>query len=260
MPEPNHDDLILIRSEGPIRVVTLNRPDALNATNTPLHTAVSNVWRRLAEDEDASVVVLTGAGRAFSAGGDFAMMKQLNEDAAFREVVMEEVRRIIVDMLRFPLPVVAAVNGPAVGLGCSLALAADHVLLSDKAKLGDPHLNVGLVPGDGGVVLWPYYTSLLKVKEYLFTGKLIAAGDAVDMGLANRVVPHDELMNEAMAFAELLASKPRKALQDTKRALNSYIETQSRGPMEIAIQAEYKSMASPEHTKFVREQAAKATR
>ena len=177
------------------------------------------------------------------------MMKQLNEDAAFREVVMEEVRRIIVDMLRFPLPVVAAVNGPAVGLGCSLALAADHVLLSDKAKLGDPHLNVGLVPGDGGVVLWPFYTSLLKVKEYLFTGKLIAANDAVDMGLANRVVPHDELMNEAMAFAELLASKPRKALQDTKRALNSYIETQSRGPMEIAIQAEYKSMASPEHTK-----------
>jgi enoyl-CoA hydratase len=165
---------------------------------------------------------------------------------------MEEARTILLDMLRFPLPVIAAVNGPAVGLGASLALACDLVLLSDRAHLADPHLNVGLVAGDGGAALWPLYTSLLRAKEFIFTGERIAPELAVQLGLANRVVPHEELLPEARKLAERLARLPQKALRDTKRALNTHAEKAVTGPLEIAIQAEIASLASPEHAERVR--------
>jgi enoyl-CoA hydratase len=240
-------DEIQVTGEGPIRQVTLNRPEQLNATNAALHRGISEVWRELAADEEARVVILTGAGSAFSAGGDFGFMVQLQQDAAFREQTMDEARTILLDMLRFPLPVIAAVNGPAVGLGASLALSCDLVLMSDRAHLADPHLNVGLVAGDGGAALWPLYTSLLRAKEFIFTGERIAPEQAVQLGLANRVVPHDSLMDEVTKLAEKLARLPAKALRDTKRALNTHAEKAVAGPLEIAIQAEIASLASPEH-------------
>jgi enoyl-CoA hydratase/carnithine racemase len=155
---------------------------------------------------------------------------------------------------------VAAVNGPAMGLGCSLALSCDVVLLSDQAVMADPHVNVGLVAGDGGAALWPLYTSLLKAKEYLFTGETISADEAVRLGLANRVVEHAVLMDEAMKLADMLASRPQQALRDTKRALNMHIEQAAFGPFEMAIQAEIKSMASAEHAAFVAGAARRAKR
>jgi enoyl-CoA hydratase len=165
---------------------------------------------------------------------------------------MEEARAILLDMIRFPLPLIAAVNGPAVGLGCSLALSCDIVLMSDRAHLADPHVGVGLVAGDGGAALWPLFSSLLRVKEYLFTGEAIAPELAVQIGLANRVVPHADLMDEARRLAHRLARVPQTALRDTKRALQAHVEQAVSGPLEIALQAEIKSMASPEHAERVR--------
>jgi enoyl-CoA hydratase len=162
-------------------------------------------------------------------------------------------------MIRFPLPVIAAVNGPAVGLGCSLALSCDLVLLSDQAHLADPHLAIGLVPGDGGVALWPLFTSMLRVKEFLFTGDRIGPEQAVALGLANRVVPAADLMAEALKLAQRLARLPARALRDTKRALNAHIERAVTGPLEIALQTELASMASPEHAERVRKLIAKST-
>jgi enoyl-CoA hydratase len=251
-------DEIQVASDGPLRVVTLNRPEQLNATNAALHRGIAEVWRHLAADPDAKVVILTGAGTAFSAGGDFGFMLQLQQDAAFREQTMAEARTILLDMLRFPLPVIAAVNGPAVGLGASLALSCDLVLLSDRAHLADPHLLVGLVAGDGGAALWPLYTSLLRAKEFIFTGERIAPELAVQLGLANRVVPHDELLPEATKLAQKLARLPQKALRDTKRALNTHAEKAVAGPLEIAIQAEIASMASPEHAERVKKLISKS--
>jgi enoyl-CoA hydratase len=245
-------DEIQIETDGPVRVVRLNRPGALNAVDAVLHTALSRVWREIAADAGASTVVLTGAGDAFSAGGEFAFMTRLQADADFRERVMEEARAILLDMIRFPLPLVAAVNGPAVGLGCSLALSCDIVLMSDRAHLADPHVGVGLVAGDGGAALWPLFTSLLRVKEYLFTGEAISPQLAVQIGLANRVVPHADLMDEALRLAHRLARVPQTALRDTKRALQAHVERAVSGPLEIALQAEIKSMASPEHAERVR--------
>jgi enoyl-CoA hydratase len=253
-------DELRVSADGAVRIVTLNRPDALNASNEALHRGLSLVWRELAEDAEARAVILTGAGRAFSAGGEFGVMQRLHADAAFRERTMAEARTILHDMIRFPLPLIAAVNGPAVGLGCSLAVACDIVLISDQAHLADPHLSVGLVPGDGGAALWPLLTSLLRAKEFLFTGDPIAPELAVQLGLANRVVPHADLISEALKLAQRLARVPQAALRDTKRALQAHVEQAALGPLEIAIEAELRSMASPEHGERVRKLLARSGR
>ncbi len=240
-----------VRADGPVRIVTLNRPEALNAANGALHTALTQVWRRISSDPDARAVVLTGAGRAFSAGGDFAWMTSYQQDADYRRRLAVEIRAIITEMVTFPLPLVAAVNGPAVGFGASLAVTCDIVLLSDRSFLADPHISVGLVCGDGGAAIWPALTSLLRAKEYLFTGDRIAPETAVAIGLANRVVPHDTLFADARTLAQRLAAQPRQALTDTKRALNAHLEHAIAGALDLAVAAERESMGSAEHIERV---------
>jgi enoyl-CoA hydratase len=180
---------ILVDSDGPVRIVRLNRPEALNAADDALHARLASVWDELAQDTACRAVVLTGQGRAFSAGGDFGVLKGMNESEPYRRKVLDEGARIVRSMAGFPLPIVAAVNGPAVGLGCSLAGLCDIVLIEESAYLADPHVSVGLVAGDGGAITWPALMSLLKAKEYLFLGDRIPAHVAVELGLANRVVP-----------------------------------------------------------------------
>ncbi|MCZ0997104.1 enoyl-CoA hydratase/isomerase family protein [Streptomyces mirabilis] len=180
--------VITVEADGDIRIVTLNRPERLNGVSEELHRRLADVWRELADDPGARAVVLTGAGRAFSAAG-LEHLRRHHGDPELRERSIRLDRSIQTAMIRFPLPVVAAVNGPAVGLGCSLALGCDLVLMAEDAYLADPHVSVGLVAGDGGVTLWPLLTSLLRAKEYLFTGDRIPAATAVELGLANRTVP-----------------------------------------------------------------------
>jgi enoyl-CoA hydratase len=252
--------VLTVAADGDVRIVTLNRPDRLNGVSAELHLRLSQVWRELAEDAGARAVVLTGAGRAFSAGGDFDHLLRHHDDPELRERSIRLDRTIQTDMIRFPLPVVAAVNGPAVGLGCSLALGCDLVLMAEDAYLADPHISVGLVAGDGGVTLWPLLTSLLRVKEYLFTGDRVPADTAVELGLANRTVPGPELMGEALALAHRLAAQPPEALRATKAALAAVVEQVSRGGMEAALLAERSTMTSPDHIRIVSDLAARASR
>ncbi len=151
----------------------MNRPEALNAANQDLHRRLAEVWAELDADQECRGVVLTGTGRAFSAGGDLGVLRQMHGDSTYREAILKEGRQIIEGMVRFPWPIVSAVNGPAVGLGCSLAGLSDVVLIEESAYLADPHVSVGLVAGDGGVLTWPLLTSLLRAKEYLLTGDRI---------------------------------------------------------------------------------------
>lgn len=138
-------DEIEVRAEGDIRVITLNRPEALNAVNDSLHEGLAHLWTRLSEDYDARAAVITGAGRAFSAGGDFAYLQELGEDPKLRAKTILHGREIVLGMTRCRVPVVAAVNGPAVGLGCSLVALSDIVYIAPQAYLADPHVQVGLV-------------------------------------------------------------------------------------------------------------------
>jgi len=244
-------DVLNVSGTGPVRVITINRPEYLNAVNRELHHELALVWAELAEDRTARAVILTGAGRAFCSGGDFGWLAQVAVDPHERRRCMREARRIALEMAHFPLPVVAAVNGPAVGLGCSIAVLCDHVLMSEDAFLSDPHVAVGLAAGDGGAAAWPLYASLLQVKEYVLTGRRIAPVDAVRIGLANEVVPASGLMKRAEEIALAWSALPYQALQDTKRALNMHLERAMSGVLEFALAAESENFLSTEHAERV---------
>jgi enoyl-CoA hydratase len=246
-----NEDVLIVEEQGPIRIVRLNRPDALNAANPALHTRLSKVWRELASDPECAVVVLTGNGRAFCAGGDMDVLARMNEDSAFRAATLAEARQIVHELVTFPIPVIAAINGPAVGLGCSLAGLSDIVIMDESAFLADPHVSVGLVAADGGALTWPALTSLLRAKEFLFTGDRIPAALAVEIGLANRVVPDGTCVDAALELAGRMATQPRQALRDTKRALNKQIERTVFEVLDFAITAETISIVSDEHRQIV---------
>ena len=235
---------LLIESHGPVTVLTLNNPDTRNAFTDDLHEAMAHVWDDLAADHSIRAVVLTGAGKAFSAGGDVPGFIRNYEDQDYRRLSLRRARRIMDAMAEFPKPVVAAVNGPAVGLGASIAISCDLVLVAESAWLSDTHVSVGLVAGDGGAAIWPLMMSLLRAKEYLLTGDRIPAGEAVNLGLANRVVADDQLMKEAMALAERLAAQPAQAVQETKRALNLHMQAAIALVAPFALSAEAESFAT----------------
>lgn len=239
---------VLVHADGAVRIVTLNRPSHANAVNNAMHTAFARLWDGLLRDPDAKAVVLTGAGNMFSAGGDLVEWLETHvENPVTRRAGMRDARRIVRDMIDFPLPIVAAVNGPALGFGCSIAVLCDIVLMSDRAYLADTHVASGLVAGDGGSVLWPLLMSLLKAKEYLLLGERIPAELAVELGLANRVVPDAELKEAALALAHRLAALPAQAVQDTKRTLNLHAQRAITGILEYGISAETECFTTEEH-------------
>jgi enoyl-CoA hydratase len=242
---------LLIEERGAVRIVTLNRPEAMNATNAALHDALVSVWKHLAADPGARAVVITGAGKAFSAGGDMHHLQANQRDRVLRQHELDQAGELVRQMSACPLPVVAAVNGPAVGLGANLAVLSDIVLISDKAHIADPHVGIGLTAADGGAPSWPLFMSLLKAKEYLFTGDRILPAMAVELGLANRVVPAADLMEEAVALAERLARQPQQALRSTKQALNLHLTRAISGVLEFALAEEFKSFDEPEHVALV---------
>lgn len=238
---------VTVTSDGPVRIITLNRPDKFNAVNPGIHRGLATVWRQLANDREAGAAVLTGAGSAFCAGGDMDWFGEIAVDMDERDLVMAEAKEVVTEMIRCPVPVVAAVNGPAVGLGCSIAVLCDIVLIAEKAFFADPHVSIGLVAGDGGAVSWPMLIGMLRAKEYLLTGDKIPAVEAERLGLANRVVAGDALMTEALALAHRLAEQPRKALRATKLAMNAYFERAFAGVLDYALAAEAECFTSQEH-------------
>lgn len=243
---------LAIEKRDNICILFLNRPEASNAVNEELHSRLADVWDELERDSDCAVVVLTGRGKSFSAGGDMQLLLQMHQDAELRYAILREAKRILGSLIRFPLPVIAAVNGPAVGLGCSLAGLSDLVIIEEDAYFADPHVSVGLVAGDGGILTWPRMLSLLRAKEYLFTGDRIPATTACELGLANRVVANGTSLDEALILAERLAKQPAQALRDTKRALNMQLERTMIDVMDFAVSAENLSIASSEHGTIVR--------
>ncbi|MEM9668103.1 MAG: crotonase/enoyl-CoA hydratase family protein [Pseudomonadota bacterium] len=218
-------DMILLEKKGPIAFLTLNRPDALNALGvTGDGAAVAAVCAEVADDDEIRAAILTGAGRAFSAGGDVKAMR--DRTGAFagspyrvQEGYRRNVHRIVKSLYNLEVPLIAAVNGAAIGLGCDVACMADLRLASDKAKFGVTFLKLGLIPGDGGAWLLPRIIGNARAAELLYTGKLIDAETAVDWGLVSRAVPADELMDEAVKLAEEIAQQPPQSLRMAKMLL-----------------------------------------
>jgi enoyl-CoA hydratase len=214
---------IRVTRQDRVLTLTLNRPDRLNAANPELHRELATIFQDVKEDADCNVVVLTGAGRAFSAGGDLRWIRAMHSDPAALRMQMEESKKIINDLLALDKPLIARVNGPALGLGATLALFCDIIIASDQAEFGDPHVKMGLAAGDGGPIILPLLTGICKAKELLFTGDVISAAEAERLGLINRVVPAAELDQAVGDLAERLVRGAPVAIRYTKQAVNRHL-------------------------------------
>lgn len=232
--------------------LTLNRPDQRNAIDEAMHAAVLETMRSAAADPTVRAILLTGAGHAFSAGGDFGLIRQMQDSPEVRRTVLDRSRSLFGTLVDLHVPVVAAVNGPALGAGCTLALLCDIVLMADSASLGDPRVVFGLAPGDGAAVLWPVLAGLPAARAFLLTGDQISAEEAHRVGLVNRVVASEDLLPEATALAGRLAHLPAAAVQATKRALSRHVAAAATSVFEFALAAESSCLDSAEHRAAIR--------
>jgi len=210
------------RPDGVV-VITLNRPDVLNAANVRMHLEMSEVWAVVDDDDDARVSVVTGAGRAFSAGGDLEMIEEMTEDYAATLAQWRDAGALVEQMLGARKPIVSAINGVAVGAGLAVALLADVSIMGEGAKLSDGHTRLGVAAGDHAAVLWPLLCGMAKAKYYLMTADFVSGAEAERIGLVTRCVPDDEVLSEAVAIAAKLAAGSATAVQWTKRVMNQWI-------------------------------------
>jgi len=230
-----------------VRVLMLQRPGSRNALDEELHVALVDALDILAADPQVRAIVLTGSGPTFSAGGDLTLIRAIQNDHQLRSGTLELARRLFQRFVTLEVPIIAAVNGPAVGAGCTLALLCDVVLMAEDAYLADPHVSIGLVPGDGGTVLWPVMAGLPAARAYLLTGDRVAASEAHRLGLAHQVVPAEDLMTNALSFAQRISARPSFAVRETKRALNLHLADAAGISFEAALAAEDRSFDSAEH-------------
>lgn len=233
---------ILTEKSDQILRITFNRPERLNAVNGEVHTELSLVFEDAAKEPDVRCVILTGAGRAFSAGGDLNFIKSLYRNVDLVPGMLAEARKIIYDLLSIEQPVIAMVNGDATGLGATIALFCDIVVASDRARFADPHVKAGLVAGDGGAVIWPLLIGMAKAKEYLMLGDLVTATEAERIGLINRAVPQDQLEDTVMTLARRFVNGPRLAVQWTKRSLNNRLLKEVDQTLELSLALEMHSI------------------
>lgn len=233
--------------EGAVLRVTIDHPTSpLNAVDDLLHSELTQLFAALKREREARAILLTGAGRAFSAGGDFAWFPTL-DNLERLEALRRDAKQMIWDLLDVPLPIVAALNGPAVGLGASLALLCDTIFSAESAHIADPHVLVGIVAGDGGAAIWPLAVGPALAKQYLMTGDPVPAAEAYRIGLVNRVVPDDRLQDEAMAFAQRLAAGAPLAVQYTKQAVNKVVKQALNTAFDTSTALEIVTFQSDDH-------------
>lgn len=233
-----------------IYIATLNRPEKRNAVNMALHAAIEEFLHTLNTDKDVRVVILTGAGVAFCAGGDMKDMSA-NPEEKGPAYILRGPKWLIQRFANCEVPIIGAINGPAAGLGASIALMCDVTFMSETASIGDTHVNMGLVAGDGGSVIWPLLVGPHRAKEFLLTGDYVNAKEAYRIGLVNHVVAPDKLMEAAMAFATKLANGPVLAIRWTKMAINKTIATQANQVLEYSLAVEALSTFTADHKEAI---------
>jgi enoyl-CoA hydratase len=214
-------EALTISVDRHVAEVTLSRPDLLNRADAVLHEELPRAFVRLAANRDIRAVVLASTGKVFSAGGDFALMLAAHDDLITRMETHERGKRLMRSVLELPVPVIVALHGDAIGVGATLVLTCDAVIAARTARLSDPHVNIGLVAGDGGCVAWPAAAGLMRARRYLLTGDLVSAADAHQWGMVTDLVdlPEDTLP-AARKLANRIAELPPLAVQGTKRSLS----------------------------------------
>jgi enoyl-CoA hydratase len=242
---------LLIERRGAVLQVALNAPDKLNAIDFAMESELLRLFQDLRSDRASAVVVLTGAGRAFSAGGDLQHNLRLLDDPLMIRQEFDLARRFVNTLLDVEQPIIARLNGDAVGLGATLALLCDLTVMADTARIGDPHVRVGLVAGDGGAVAWPLLVGYARAKRYLLGGELIGAAEAERIGLVGFCVPAAELDTTVARWAERWASSPRDAVRWTKATLNLGLKAQAALVLDAGLAFEMVSLQSAEHREAI---------
>ncbi len=246
----NNDDYRTLRFEyldGAVLKITIDHPDSdMNAVDGVLHEEFTRLFRELKQEDGARAVLLTGSGRAFSAGGDFDWFPTL-QDPKTLEHLRRDAKQLIWDMLDVELPIVCALNGAAAGLGASIALLCDTIFMARSAVILDPHVRVGIVAGDGGTVIWPMAAGPALAKQYLLTGDPVTAEEAHRIGLVNFVAENEALAEEALAFARRLAAGAPLAIQYTKAAVNKLVKNNLNLAFDHATALEIVTFRSADH-------------
>ncbi len=243
---------IAFQRRGRVLEVALNRPEHLNAVDERMHEELAYLFDDVARDAQSDVVVLTGSGRAFCAGGDIRWMQSAIEEPARFEKTAREGKKLVFSLLECEKPIIAKVNGHATGLGATLGLFCDVIFAAETAKIGDPHVSVGLVAGDGGAVIWPQLIGYARAKEYLMTGDLLRAAEAARIGLINHAVPAAELDARVAEFADRLAKGATKAIRWSKVSVNVGLRQLAHAIMDTSIAYESLTARSRDHHEAVK--------
>lgn len=226
MPAPDYaekyKDLALERENG-VLLITIDRPERLNATDARLHADLGQIWLDVDRDPETRVAVITGRGRAFSAGGDLDLIRDQAGDFESIARLNREARDIVLNLADCDKPVISAINGVAVGAGLAVALMADISIIGKSVEFTDGHLRLGVAAGDHAAIIWPLLCGMAKAKLYLLTADRINGEEADRIGLVSRSVPDDQVLDEAMELAARLAAGPQHALRWTKRSLNHWL-------------------------------------
>ena len=218
-----YEHILFEKREHGILWITLNRPEVLNAADARLHTELVALWHTIDADPEVTVAVITGAGRAFSAGGDLKLVENAYQNYEEITRILDEARDLVYNMLHCQKPIISAINGAAVGAGLVVALLADISIAAASARLADGHVRMGVAAGDHAAIIWPLLCGMAKSKYYLMTSDFVSGEAAERMGLVSLCVPDADLLEKAMAVAMDLATGPRHAIKFTKRALNQWL-------------------------------------
>ncbi|MBV1876749.1 MAG: enoyl-CoA hydratase/isomerase family protein [Pseudomonadales bacterium] len=219
-----YQHLLFDHNENGVLVVTINRPDVMNATNARLHYELTQVWDTIDRDDRTNVVVVTGAGRAFSAGGDLEWVATMVGNPEGVAIAQREAGDIVYNLLKLDKPVISAINGVAVGAGLAIALMADISVMSETAKITDGHVKLGVGAGDHAAIIWPILCGMAKAKYYLMTAEFIDGITAERIGLVSLCKPVDEVLDTAMEIANKLAAGSQPAIRGTKQTLNGWMQ------------------------------------
>lgn len=230
--------------------VSMDAPP-LNPVSGAMHASLARIFGDSERDPDVKLVVLTGVGESFSAGGDIHDMKQRRDDMDHHMSMFSQGVRIIHSMLSMAKPLVARINGHAIGFGATLALLCDITVARDDIKIGDPHVRVGLAAGDGGALIWPHLIGISRAKEYLMTGRSIPAKKAAEIGLINHAVPVGELEAKVKEFTDYFEQGPSLAINYTKVAINQYLRQYAEIASEAQMGLEARTVFSRDHKEAV---------
>ncbi len=244
--QENYETMLIDKRDNGVAVVTLNRPERLNAVNAAMHHELARFTRDAEADKDVKVVVLAAAGRAFCAGGDFG------GDSEAGGLSLEEGRQIVDHILELRKPIVSAVQGYAMGLGATIGLLCDVVVAGKGTVIADTHVKMGIGAGDGGQVIWPLLMGVNRAKWFLMTGERLTGEALMEMGLVNFLVEDDEILDKAMACADQLAAGPAAAISASKVPINTYIRNVSNQVLSLSLALEGQTMRSADATEAQR--------